>query len=116
MLLEPEEPDPRMRWGDAPPGTESLLDEHHRISIHGWPVSVTISLEPETAEAVWKAVDAGDAPALFHVDREFAPFWCPECAESYCGEHYRHWDVYDGPFFDCVRGRCPRGHERMLID
>jgi len=24
--------------------------------------------------------------------------------------------VYDDGFFDCIRGRCPKGHERTLED
>ena len=59
---------------------------------------------------------AADAAALFAIDFEFAPFWCPECAACYCAQHYRRSDVYDGIFFDCARGICPNGHERMLID
>src|SRR5688572_7305313 len=115
FVLEPDEADPRMRWVDHPPGVDSVFIGGDRISIQGGPVSITISLGPQTAEEVQRVVEVGDLPGLFAIDREYAPFWCPKCWDSYCGEHYLHWDVYDGPFFDCVRGRCPRGHERMLM-
>ena len=68
------------------------------------------------AERIGSALAATDAAALFAIDFEFAPFWCPECGACYCAEHYEHWDIYDGHFFDSTRGICPNGHERMLID
>jgi predicted RNA-binding Zn-ribbon protein involved in translation (DUF1610 family) len=67
-------------------------------------------------DAVAKALDTGDAGALYAIDEEFAPFWCPKCGASYCREHYRSYEVYDDGFFDCINGICPRGHERMLAD
>ena len=65
------------------------------------------------------AVAAGDAAAVFAVDPELAPFYCPECDASYCGDHWERWDVFDEElpaWHESIRGRCPRGHERMLED
>jgi hypothetical protein len=92
------------------------MDEYDRITIKGGPVSVTIGLESNQIASVASALEQHDVAALFAIDREFAPFWCPDCEAAYCAIHYRHWDVYDDGFFDCVRGVCPRGHERMLMD
>ncbi|MGH2950092.1 MAG: hypothetical protein ACRDPC_28150 [Solirubrobacteraceae bacterium] len=58
-------------------------------------------LDPPVAVALADALEAGRADAVFAVDRELAPWWCPTCAGCYCGEHW-------------VGGSCPRGHERML--
>ena len=69
--------------------------------------------------AVRLMIDAGDAGALHAFDPELAPFWCPECDASFCGEHWARWDVFDDDdpsFHDSIRGRCPHGHERMLED
>jgi len=61
-----------------------------------------------------------DLAALFALDFELAPFWCPECAAVYCGEHWRTWmEFEDDPIparMDQIRGVCPNGHERMLED
>jgi hypothetical protein len=58
-----------------------------------------------------------DARALFAVDRELAPFWCPQCEASYCGAHWVRWSVFDDDgWHDSIRGRCPHAHERMLED
>ena len=66
--------------------------------------------------AALAALGAGDAEALYAAEREFAPFWCPRCRASYCSQHWVVWDVYDDGFFEEKRGRCLKGHERMLID
>jgi len=77
---------------------------------------------PATAEAFEQlraALAAGDAGAIFDLDPEYAPFYCPPCRASYCGDHWDRWDVFDEDFpdwRDSIRGHCPRGHERMLED
>lgn len=56
------------------------------------------------------------ARALYAIDSDFVPFWCPRCPASYCSRHWETWDLFDDGFFDEKRGRCPKGHERKLID
>lgn len=60
------------------------------------------------------------AAELFALDFELAPFWCPECAEVYCGDHWRTRMVFEHDplpaWLDSIRGVCPHGHERMLED
>lgn len=67
-------------------------------------------------DATLVAIAAGDARALFAMDPELVPFWCPGCHVSYCGDHWETWDLFDDGFFDEKRGRCPKGHERKLLD
>ena len=67
-------------------------------------------------DATLVAIAAGDAKALYAMDLEFVPFWCPRCRASYCGQHWEKWDLFDDGFFDEKRGRCPKGHERKLMD
>ena len=71
---------------------------------------------PEPFGRLWDAIAGGDTAAVFAVDPEFAPWWCPECKRIYCGDHWHRWDVFDDGFHDSIRGRCPQGHERMLED
>lgn len=66
--------------------------------------------------ATLAALAAGDAKALYAIDLEYVPFWCPRCNHSYCARHWETWDLFDDGFFDEKRGRCPKGHERKLID
>jgi hypothetical protein len=65
---------------------------------------------------VLDALSRRSAAALYALDHELAPFWCPACSTTYCGAHWDSWDVWDEGFFDQTRGRCPRGHERMLLE
>jgi hypothetical protein len=65
------------------------------------------------------ALAARDLPAIFALESQLTPFWCPTCGASYCSEHWDWWDVWDDEWTawrDSVRGRCPQGHERMLED
>lgn len=65
-------------------------------------------------------IEAGDLRALYDFDPEVACFYCPSCGLCYCVGHWSYWDVFDDEegftWHDSVRGRCPRGHERMLED
>ena len=58
----------------------------------------------------------GTASALYALDPELAPFYCPRCGANYCGEHWRTYDVFEGGLHDSIRGACPSGHDRMLED
>jgi hypothetical protein len=70
--------------------------------------------QPETP-AVRSAI--ADAAALHALDPELAPFYCPDCRHTYCGDHWRREDVFEDDFFhDSIRGTCPEGHTRMLED
>lgn len=66
------------------------------------------------------AIERECARDIFLCDFEYAPFYCPKCDASYCGDHWVRHDVFDdgGGFVwhDSIRGRCPKGHERMLED
>ena len=119
-LVEPGRLDPRLtpEPPEVPPGvgtlTGALFPDEAMLSIDGGPVSVTLG--PIRLKRAATALRSGDPAALYAIDREYAPFWCPTCRASYCREHYRSWTAFDDGFFDCIRGECPAGHERMLMD
>ena len=76
-----------------------------------------LAVAPGERRALRTALQDRDPAALFAVDLELAPFWCPTCEASYCGEHWVRWSVFDDDgWHDSIRGRCPHGHERMLED
>jgi hypothetical protein len=112
-LVEPGQPDP----GDPTDVGQilgSAFPDRARLSIVGGPVPVTHGFPP--IERVAAALEAGDAAALFAIDYEYAPFWCPRCSASYCGDDYRSWVTFDEGFYDAAYGICPEGHERELDD
>jgi len=74
---------------------------------------VPVSQFDDLRIAIWKE----DARALFELDFEYAPFFCPECNAIYCGAHWQTMDEFDDDgYHDCIRGSCPNGHDRMLED
>ncbi len=80
---------------------------------------LTAGLAPEALPALRAALEAADVRALFALDLEYTPFFCPTCDACYCADHWERWDVFDSDdpsWHDSVRGRCPKGHERMLED
>ena len=92
-----------------------------RIGVEAGPLSVTIGgqVVDHALPAILAALETRDPAALYAADLEFAPFWCPDCAASYCGRHWQVWpefDPEDPGWFEEQRGICPRGHERMLLD
>ena len=118
-LVAPGEPDPRMTpEADVPPGLDTLfgsvLPDSAMLSIDGGPASLSLGAA-STAKMIL-ALESGDPAALYAINREFAPFWCPSCGLSYCTEHYRSYPVFDEGFFDYIQGICPKGHERNVMD
>ena len=65
-------------------------------------------------QAVQDGLTARDAGYLHFLDPAFAPFWCPDCEATYCGDHWRSWVGDGGGAPARTWGQCPRGHERLL--
>jgi hypothetical protein len=117
-LLLPGQPDPRLtpEPKGAPPGISKLGSEFARLSIDGGPASGTTMVVAANAQSVAAALLAESASALYEINYEFAPFWCPSCQCSYCREHYAAIPTFDDGFFDAIYGTCPQGHRRKLDD
>lgn len=67
----------------------------------------------ERSDAVADAIAHTDAPALFRIGYSYAPFCCPECQASYCGDHW-DWQHFDDDPFNGVEATCPCGHFQVL--
>ena len=75
-----------------------------------------LAVEPRQLRPLRAALREADPAALYAVDVELAPFWCPRCEASYDGASWPRWSVFhDDVWHDSCRGRCPHGHERMLM-
>jgi hypothetical protein len=80
---------------------------------------LTCTLEGVVDSRLRDAVAAGDTATIHSLDPELVPWWCPTCRQSYCGDHWVRWNVFDeedATWHDSIRGRCFHGHERMLED
>ncbi len=120
-LLPPFAPDPQ----EPPSGASGSLPDAGRafadavrLSIDG-PVNTTHTFLPGMTAGLPvldAAMRASDARAIHDLDREYAPFWCASCSKSYCRACWVVRVEYDESFYDCTRGRCPTGHERVMDD
>ncbi len=77
---------------------------------------VELAFDKFNVATVMTAIGKGDAGELHRIDDEMVPFWCPKCPATYCRDHWENWPVFDESFFDEMRGRCPKGHERRMTD
>ena len=82
---------------------------------------LTLRVSVDAFERVQQMIEAGDAAGLYAFDIEVASFYCPDCRASYCGDHWKRYDVFDDDeegftWHDSIRGCCPHGHTRMLED
>lgn len=73
----------------------------------------THSVSGESLEWMTHAIADLDAAALYRMSYSYAPFHCPECAASYCGEHWK-WREFDSVPFEGIEGTCPNGHFHVL--
>jgi len=73
----------------------------------------TASVASESVEWMVHAIADSDAAALYRMGYAYAPFHCPDCPASYCGEHWK-WREFDDDPFSGIEGDCPRGHFHLL--
>ena len=96
-------------------GDVRVVKNESGIRFERWDTSFLV--EPDKlGPHVW-ALHDNDVRALFALNLEYTPFYCPRCDASFCRKHWRIWQVFeeDGRV-DCIRGTCPNGHTRMLED
>lgn len=107
-------------------GVEAGAVSLHGNGAMGWMVVVDSlignhyeRIDAPAAEGLHDALARADAAAIHRLDQEWAPFYCPVCAVSYCLECWRTSLVFDPEWpswLEEMRGVCPEGHDRMLSD
>lgn len=78
-----------------------------------------IGVAEEDLPRLRRALEQGNAQALYALDPLWAPFYCPNCDRSYCNNHWRVELRFDDDFpgwYDCAYGTCPEGHRRLIDD
>lgn len=98
----------------------ALAGDAWLLVVEGFLGKMSVRLGAEEADRVAQALERADAAALYAIDLEYAPFYCPACGAAYCADCWRTWNVFDHDelpgWLEEVRGTCPRHHERMLMD
>ena len=54
--------------------------------------------------------------ALMDASRDGLDFYCPDCDQMICEDHYHLRPVWDDGFYDYTLGTCPAGHQRIVDD
>ncbi|VAZ84081.1 hypothetical protein [Mycobacterium persicum] len=100
---------------EALAGLDALVRPHGqaRVVVQTFFGVATQPLSADRADAVAEAIAGANASALYRVGYAYAPFHCPDCAASYCGEHW-NWREFDDDPFSGIEGDCPRGHFHVL--
>lgn len=118
-------PEPRATFACSVCGEEAGVVRVHEqggrteVRRESWPGVLILPRDAAAVAPFEAAIRSGDVRALFELDLELTPFYCPSCDAVYCSDHWDWWDVWDDEWTgwrDSVRGRCPQGHERMLED
>jgi hypothetical protein len=73
-------------------------------------------IDDDEYEGVKAQLQRVDAQGIYDRNRELAPFWCPACQLTYCGDHWQQQTKFDDGFFDEIVGTCSQGHRRQLWD
>jgi predicted RNA-binding Zn-ribbon protein involved in translation (DUF1610 family) len=60
--------------------------------------------------------DAADPVSLLRLNRDLAPFYCPDCGANYCRADWRAVTDVNKGFRDRTVGACPAGHKRVIDD
>jgi len=71
-----------------------------------------------TLDAVEEIVTgtAPDPVALRELDRDLAPFYCPECDLNYCSGDWNTSVIFDEDFYDYTEVTCRSGHRHKVDD
>jgi hypothetical protein len=83
------------------------------IHFIGW-CSYSEQVPAEYYEPVREALLNKDTAALYNMNRDWAPYYCPECGVNY---HESNWHSrYLNDSYSVLEGTCPQGHKRILED
>jgi hypothetical protein len=103
-----------LMWADAPDSLGGPTG--HRLVLTTFLGIMAPPMGDSEYEGVKALLERADAQAFYDRNRELAPFWCPACQLTYCGDHWQQQTKFDDGFFDEIVGTCSQGHRRQLWD
>lgn len=88
-------------------------DQQAALAVETFFGVASLAVPAERIGPVSRALAGTDASALYRIGYSYAPFYCPDCAASYCGAHW-NWRQFDDDPYSGIEGDCPRGHFHIL--
>lgn len=86
------------------------------LQLTGFLMDLTAHVSEQIYYQVQNFIHLQDSQNIYAIDREFAPYFCPQCDRNYCDKHWLRETLYDEGFYDAEYGICPKGHRKMLFD
>lgn len=86
------------------------------MDIKGFTQQANFRLKASEFDNLIKQYSENQLQSIYLIDKEFIPFYCPECNENYCKDHWNRWTTFDEGYYDAEFGICPNGHKRKLFD
>jgi hypothetical protein len=96
--------------------SSSENEEKYYLNIDHFSQNGNYKLTKTKLESLVELYTSNQLEKVFSMDREYIPFYCPECNANYCKNHWDRWVTYDEGYYDAEYGICPKGHERKLFD
>ena len=85
----------------------------------GFMGKTTEAITPELSATISHLLNQGNVRQLYELNQLWAPFYCPECNQTYCRGHWVIIPQFDDDFpgwYDCAYGTCPHNHRRLIDD
>ena len=110
------------RWTDrSTPALEALADidgvtrpaDQARLVVEWFYGVDALPVSADHLSRLTASIAAVDESALYSLAYRYAPFYCPECPASYCGDHWAWHNFTDGDI-EGIEGNCPQGHFHVL--
>ncbi|GLV55474.1 hypothetical protein KDH_23180 [Dictyobacter sp. S3.2.2.5] len=74
----------------------------------------SMPLSPTATQQVAAGLRSGDPAALYELEKDYAPFYCTQCAGVFCALRYHLEEVWDEAGPDFWHGTCPYGHRKFI--
>ncbi len=98
----------------------AAVEEKELLLYHG--IATGTQFDLAHTSKIFKWLDEGKIAKVhaYTREQELLEFgidaYCPKCDQILCGTHYQKMTEWDGSWYDCTYGTCPRGHRRMIDD
>jgi hypothetical protein len=94
-----------------------LDDKGYWLGREGFVSQFLVRVPDADVELLTRLIQGQSWKRLHEYQAELLPWYCPTCRMLHPSKDWLVWDVFDEDgWHDSIRGRCPRGHERLLED
>ena len=93
-------------------GSTSDRNIYHLVDV----MMVDDDLNKVKHEELIKMIKEKDLNKIISINSEWVSFFCFDCDQPYCRDHWEIDVTHDDTFYDASYGTCPKGHRKKLDD